>query len=327
MARRLFDEDEAVHGQGRVVLPTVPPLSLDQGHCALAACARAAVAATGQSHSYAWLMGLAGPAFMFGMAPRFAATAAVEGRWRHLSAVLRDLGWQPELVEKPSAEAIAALASRELEAGRPLLVKGWPPQPLDWAVVFGVEGTELLGRWPGSGRGPQRGECAADLVLALGPPGEPADVVVSVATSLRRALALLDESQRAYEAWLDLLAADMPYGPPLGQRDQVLAEQWLVQCLADARWAGQEFLRQAAELLPEVMAEGVDAAADLCAALAEDVEQLLVSPDAAGAGPWVDDPEWLARRRDTIAGLAEREADLADLLRRSLDEGTVQYVE
>lgn len=327
MPKRLFDEDEITPGGGGIRLPEVPPLSLDQGLCALVVCLRAALAAVGQTCSYAQLMGLLGPAFMFRMAPGFPASAAVAERQRYLTSVLAHLGWQPRLVEKPAELTLADLVAAELQAGRPLLVRGWPPQPLDWALIFGLEAGELVGRWPGSGRGPQQGACAADLVLVLGPAAAPADSVTCTANALRRAVALLREGQEAFRVWDDLLAAATPYGPPWARRDRVLAEQWLVQCLADARWAGQEFLRQAAELLPETMAAGLVQAAECCAVLAERVEMLLVSPDAAGTGAWGEDPDWVARRREVIGEVAAREAALADLLRSTLDDAGTEYVE
>lgn len=327
MPRRLFDDDEAAPGANRTTLATVPPLSLDQGLCALVVCLQAALAAAGQPLSYARLMGLLGPAFMFRMAPGFPATAAVVDRQRYLTSVLCDLGWQPRLMVRPDEVTLADVVAAELGQGRPLVVQGWPPHPLDWALIFGLEGQELLGRWPGSGRGLQRGACAADLVLALGAPDEPVETATCTAAALARAVTLLDESQEAFRVWADLLAATMPYGPPLGRRDRVLAEQWLVQCLADARWAGQEFLQQSAELFPEAIAEGLDSAADCCAALSEQVEMLLVSPDAAGTGPWLEDPEWLGHRREIIAEVAAREAALADFLRQALDDAGTEYVE
>ncbi len=327
MPTRLFDDDETPPAGSRTILPTVPPLSLDQGLCALVVCLQAALAAAGQTLSYARLMGLLGPAFMFRMAPGFPATAAVVDRQRYLTSVLCDLGWQPRLIARPDEATLAEVVAAELGQGRPLLVQGWPPQPLDWALIFGLEGQELLGRWPGSGRGPQRGACAADLVLALGASNEPVETATCTAAALARAVTLLDESQKAFRVWADLLAAAMPYGPPLGRRDRVLAEQWLVQCLADARWAGQEFLQQSAELFPEAIAEGLGSAADCCAALAEQVEMLLVPSDAAGTGPWLEEADWLGHRRDIIVEVAAREAALADLLRRALDGAGAEYVE
>ena len=135
---------------------------------------------------------------------------------------------------------------------------------------------------------------------------------------------LLAESARAYATWQGLMDAEAPYGAPLHQRDRLAAEQWLVQCLVDARWAAQEFLRESAALFGEIVEETLLAGADLLGALAGDLEQLLVPLDAPAAEQLAEDPEWRSARRQIVAAAADTEERLWSSLQRLLDEGDVQ---
>jgi hypothetical protein len=324
MPQRLFDDDESPPGEVRLALSGAPPLSADEGTCALVVCLRAALAAAGQQASYGRLMGLLGPAFMFRMETGFSAELAVADRWRHVGDALAGLGRPQSRLTRLTAEEAPSAVQAELAAGRPVLMKGWGDQPLDWAIIVGYQGRDLLGRWPGSGRSLRRAAPGAALALTLGGPGPAADGAWAVAAALARALPLLGESARAYAAWQELMDAEAPYGPSLRQRDRLAAEQWLVQCLVDARWAAEEFLRESAGLFGETVEETLLAGADLLGALAGDLEQLLVPLDAPAVAQLADDPEWRSARRQIIASAADTEERLGSSLQRLLDEGDVQ---
>jgi hypothetical protein len=325
MPQRLFDDDESPPGEERLALSGVPPLSADEGTCALVVCLRAALTAVGEQASYGRLMGLLGPAFMLRMEAGFSAELAVTDRWRHVGEALAALGWPQSRLTRPTSEEALRIVQAELATGRPVLMKGWGDQPLDWAIIVGRQGRDLLGRWPGSGRGLRRAGPDAELALMLGEPGQAADEEWAVAAALVRAVPLLGESVRAYATWQELMDSEAPYGPPLQQRDRLAAEQWLVQCLVDARWAAEEFLREGAGLFGEIVEETLLEDADLLGALAGDLEQLLVPLDAPVVAQLVDDPEWRGARRQMVARAADTEERLRSSLQRLLDECDVQH--
>lgn len=314
MPRRLFDDDEPAPDELRLEGAERLELRAEAGLCGLAAGLRAALRYTGQELSYGLLMGLLGAAFQLHVEADFRAELTVLGRWRRAESVLRDLGHEAQLLEAPEPEALRELVSAELAARRPVLVLGWPAHPSDWALIAGQRGEQLLGLWRDSGVWLHPGPALAEWALILGPPREAASRRDAVEEALWPAVEMLRESETAWARWHDLLAEAEPYGPELGRPERMAGEQWLVACLGDARQAAADFLRETAGLFAESIEELLGEAAGTAERVAEVVEQLTYPVAAPQAAHWVTDPDWLARRRRTIADAAELDEALQEPL-------------
>lgn len=318
MPRRLFDDDEPPPGQERLLLPDTPSLVAEQGRCALGVCLAAALRLVGHEVTYERLLGLLGAAFTLRVEAGFGAELTVVDRWRSAVPVLRALGFAAELHCGPEPEETLALAQAELQAGRPLLAMGWGAYPLDWTLLVGRQGHQLLGRWPGSGTAPRAAPWITGLLVVLGGTTAPADERRMVHAALEQAQTHLQASSEHYERWEAILVREAPYGTPLQRRDQMAGEQWLVQCLVEARAAGAEFLRSSGALFAEEAEELLTEAGDGLEVVADELEALLTTPDTPGHPQLADDEEWLEARRDALRRAARREAEVAVGLAQAL---------
>jgi hypothetical protein len=313
--------------QPEILLTQVRPPSRSQGNCGLVACLQRALEAGGQNVSYAWLMGLGGQAFMLQVDAGLGAELAVLGRADHAVPALQALGHRAQRLGGGSPEVWREALIAELQAGRPVPVLGWGSFPHDWALLVGRQGEQWLG-WPqGGSAAPESAPGEPAEAVLLGPPQPATPTEEALREVLWRASGLLLLSQGAYGQWRELLAAEQPFGRPPGVRERLAAEQWLVDCLVDARHAGYEFLQVAAEMLPEAAADRLLEAAEGLAAVAEMTEQLLSAPlDGGGLDP-ERDPGWLADHAEGLSAVARAEWQVLKQLQEVLAEAGIEPAE
>lgn len=157
-----------------------------------------------------------------------------------------------------------------------------------------------------------------DQRLLIDPLPAPGPAAGAPTAALRRALSALQAARPRYDLWRALLEAAEPYGPALGRMERFVREQWLSNCLVEARDAAAGFLAAAVDRYPEEVAEALESAAEHAAQLATLAEDLLVPPDAIHRAHLPEDLDWRQRRRDLLATLAAAEDQLRVLLRRAL---------
>ena len=321
MRRRLFDGPDQGLGEELHLLETVPAPGREGGACSLAACLQVALRAAGQPTTYAQLMGQSGAAFMLRVAEGFPGDLALAGREEYVAPALLELGRQAALTHDPDAPTTFDLCRSETMAGRPALARGWGSNPAEWAVIVGVQGTDLLGHCLGGGGRRERHAPVLTSLLTLGEAVAPLPAPDLVRVALVRAHALLQSAVAQYDVWLALLQSPEPYGPPLSRTQAFLGEQWLSACLADAREAAARYLASLTETASEDFAEALSPAADCAERLAEEAERLLVPPDAIHRAHLPEDLDWRQRRCETLSALRALELKLQDHLRRALREG------
>lgn len=325
MIRRLGGN--ASREQPELLLTSVRPPSRSQGNCGLVACLQRALEAAGQGVSYAWLMGLGGQAFMLQIDAGLGAELAVQGRADYAALALQDHGYRARRLSGLSPAAWREALIAELQAGRPVPVLGWGSFPDDWALLVGRQGEQWLG-WPQGGDPvPERAPGEPLEAMVLGPRQPPPPATETLREALWRATGLLLLSQGGYARWQELLAGEQPFGRPPGVRERLAAEQWLVECLVDARHAGYEFLQVAAEMLPEAAGEGLQEAAERLAAVAELAERLLSAPLAGGGLDPERDPGWLADHAEGLKRVAQAEWQVLKQLQEVLAEAGIEPAE
>ena len=315
MRRRLFDGPDQGLGEEALLLPDAAAPTRDRGCLSLMVALQVALEAMGQRCSYPQLMSQSGAGFMLKMAEGFDPSLAREGREAHVVEALRELGREARLLDEPSPPQALEECREGLRAGRPLLALGWGSNSSEWSVVVGFEGKDVLGHPCGGTGRPERHPPSFSRLLILGTPTEPLSAQGTLHAAIARAVPILEANQSQYATWLELLRAEEPYGPPLTRLELFSREQWLSECLLDARDAVARFLAERAE---ETEDEALRGAAAISARLADQAETLLVAPDLVQRAHLPEDDDWRQQRRELIAALRDTERELHDLLRRML---------
>lgn len=312
MRRRLFDGPDQGLGEALHLIEGVQGHNRDRGCCSLMVALEVALTVMGQPRSYPRLMGQSGAGFMLKVGPEFDTGSAQQGREAHVVEALAELGITARLLVAPEPGTVLQESREHAQANRPLLALGWGSNPLEWAVVAGFQGEDLLGHpFGGTGR-PQRQGPVVSKLLILDGTTEPLSDHAAIGEALTRAVALLQANQSQYATWLSLLEADEPYGSPLTRLELFSREQWLSACLVDARDAAARFLAERAE---EADDELLAQAANTAARLAEQAEKLLVPPDAVQRAHLPEDLDWRQQRLAILKTMRDSERDLQDQLR------------
>lgn len=315
MLRRLFDGPDQGLGDDLRVLDGLRAPTRADGRSSLVAALCLALNHLDQCVTYDDLMAVTGAAFSLEVTEAFIPPANPS---LPLLEALRSLGHRSTLLATPTPAVAADCVGGEISAGRPALGLGWGSNPTAWALLAGVQGEDLLG-YAYEGRRLERRTPQMDVLLLLGDPLPASEPEALVLSALRRALPLLGQAQAGYEQWAVLLAAELPYGPPLTRLERFVAEQLMLSGVIEARDAARSFLSAAAELLPYA-GEGLEEAAALAGQIVLRLESLQVAPEMMEPAGLAEDEVWLQQRCQSIDEVRELEAELIHALKPVVTE-------
>jgi hypothetical protein len=316
MRKRLFDGLDQGLGEEILLLENLPPPDGRGACCSLYWALERVLRLTGQDVTYARLMGLAGTAFMVPLGPGLTADWEQGGALRYMPDVFDALDPWAAHEEQPWEPVPLSLCREELLAQRPLAA-----QDADgtWLAIVGVKGQELLVQTPGSEQPYQRHSLQVKALISLGDLEPDPPQLEAGVDALRRASALLDESQEQWLTWRRALGMDDPYGPEPGQLERFLGEQHLVACVIEARDCAAQFLADMAGQTDFELAEALQAAAQAAEEVVTLLEQLIVSVEVLQVARVLEDGAWLDRRRDVLEEVGRRDERLNAAIVAALD--------
>ncbi len=317
------------HNDDRQILSDVPPPSLpDYRRCGLAQALTAALSYCGQRVEYSFIMGLTGLAFAISHADSFAEQAPLPVPFNHVTAALRALGYEGQIIPDTPAlppEQVVAMVSAEIDAGRPVISHGWGPAPPGWAVITGYSRSHaslhgyLLAAEP---QPLHEASAHADLIVCLGKAASPVPPPEAVREVIVRAADLWsnpppDTGPAAYHNLLALLTDEPLFHGPTADA-AISAHETLIATLIDSRAAAIDFLQTSADLFPPIPAAWLQRAADCYTELVDLLETRTPPVFDALATDALTDPQWRQQWIERMGQVAELDMEASHCLRRSL---------